>query len=162
MFTNAGDSLIEIARADGEVGSFDFSFSLPWISGPNVAFVASELTTPSRAVRRIFVFDSTNNSLGFFSVADARCPTCIPTADNPSMAGNAVTSRRVTTGLTSLVIADSTGGIDELVIINSTLIPGQPGRVFVNISQFPVLDSDGADIAFWGTGGGRFEGWLPF
>ena len=99
------------------------------------------------------VFDRTNKSLSPVSVTDG-CPTCTPAMDNPSIAGNAVTSRRGTTGLTSLVIVDSKGGIDEVVIINNTPIPGQPGQVFGNFSQFPALDNNGDDITFWGSGAG--------
>ena len=159
MFTNApGGALVEIGRADHVVGSFD-ALSVPWISGPNVAFIAFAITAPGRGGRSLMVYDSTTGLMAPLSVADLlSCPTCTPAMDNPSIAGNAVTSRRVTTGLTSLVIVDGAGGIDELVSINVTPIPGLPGQVFGNFSQVPSLDNNGDDIAFWGTAGGRVYG----
>ena len=157
LFTNAGGSLVEIGRADSLVGSF-LGVGEPWISGPNVAFIAVEIGPSGRPERNLAVFDSTNNSLTRLSVADPSCPTCTSSMDNPSIAGNAGTSRRVTTGLTSLVIVDGAGGIDELVILNSTPMPDLPGQVFGNFSQVPSLDNNGDDIAFWGTAGGRVYG----
>ena len=158
MFTNApGGALVEIGRGDSLPGSFQ-DFSVPWISGPNVAFMAGELITTGRITRSLMVYDSTTGLMASLSVADLSCPTCKPSMDNPSIAGSAVTSRRGTTGLTSLVIVDSTGGIDEVVKLFTTPVPGLAGLPFGNFSQFPALDNNGDDIAFWGVQSGRTQG----
>ena len=151
LYTNADGALEQVAIEDNAVGSFSSTtLRAPWLDGTVVAFTGAEVLPTLQNANRLLRFDSVTDVLTSVSVSDASCGSCTPGFYvNPSLAGTSVAGVRFTTGLTELIIADA--AID-IVMNGVTGVPGRtPPETFTSMPNFPVLDANGADIAFVGS-----------